>query len=122
MNVYSVTNAAGHRLSRYEVNDLLEELGISDKAIEKGTESAIEADAKKNKVDLTKLTLLAKKEGAELNGSAGTTKEDFKAKLESLGIPEKTIKEGKEAVKAYALQHNIELPKPPNGAHMNAIG
>lgn len=122
MDIYGVTNATGHRLSRYEVNDLLEELGISDKAIENGTESAIEADAKKNKIDLTKLQLLALKEGAELNGSAATAKEDFEAKLQTLGIPQEIIKQGKEAVESYAMQHNIELPKPPNGNQLNSLG
>lgn len=37
----------------------------------------------------------------------------FKAKLESLGIPDDIISQGRDAVQAYAQQNNITLPAPP---------
>jgi len=119
MNVYSVTNANGEFLSKFEVEELLKQIGISDDAIETGTEDAIEQDSTTNGIDLTQITDLALKQGAEVKGSADTVKKDFEAELESLGIPIETIAQGQDAVEAYASQNGITLPPPPSGTQLN---
>lgn len=121
MNVYALTDANGDILSKLEINDLLKELGISDKAIEEGTEDAIEKDAKKNDINLNQLTDLASKQGNEVNGAAEKAKDDFESELKALGIPLQTIDEGKEAVEAYSQANGIKLPQPPTGAQFNAL-
>ena len=121
MNIYGVTGANGYALSRWEVNELLEEMGIDDDTIDKGS-TAIEKEAKEKKIDLTLLPELAKTQGANgVNGSVDKNKEGFEAELTKLGIPDATIAKGREAVIAYAAQNNIELPKPPQGAQLNLI-
>lgn len=57
MNIYGITDAAGESFSRWDINDKLREIGISDEAIEAGTSEAIEAYAESNNIDLN--TLLA---------------------------------------------------------------
>lgn len=123
MDIYSVTNASGETLSRSDVDELLKEIGISDEAIQTGTDTAIEADATKQGIkDLdTQLLALAQKGGTEVKGSADTVKKDFETKLESLGIPKEIIEKGKDAVIAYAAQNNIKLPEPPSGATLNFV-
>lgn len=123
MNIYGVTNAEGQTLSRWDINDILEEMGISEEAIKDGSSTAIEKDAAKNKIDLDQLTYLAKQEGAtEVKGADDKNKEAFETELANLGIPAETIAKGKDAVMAYASQNGIELPKPPSGTQMNFIG
>lgn len=122
MNIFGVTNAAGQTLSRWDINDILEEIGISEDAIKDGSSTAIEKDANKNKIDLTQLTILAKQQGTELNGTDDKAKEEFDTRLKNLGIPDNIVEKGKEAVDAYAAEHNIKLPDPPSGTQMNFVG
>lgn len=119
MDVYSVTNASGETLSKWDVNEMLEELGISDEAIQEGTEDAIEQDADKNHIDLTQLTDMAKAQGGnDVNGSADTAKSDYDSQLKSLGVPADVVAKGPEAVQTYAVKHGITLP-PSNGTNLN---
>jgi len=121
MNVYALTDANGEILSKLEIDELLKEIGISDEAIEEGTEDAIEKDAQTNDINLNRLTALASKQGNEVSGAAEKAKDDFESELKSLGIPLQKISEGKEAVEAYAKANGIKLPEPPNGALFNAL-
>ena len=122
MNIFGVTNAEGQTLSRWDINDILEEMGISEEAIKDGSSAAIENDATKNKIDLTQLSFLAKQHGSELNGTDGKAKEEFDTRLKNLGIPDKIIQQGQKAISAYAGQHKIILPEPPSGSNMNLMG
>ena len=111
MDIYNVTNASGQTLSRLEVEELLQELGISDDAIRDGTSDAIEADAQKQNITNfdKKLTELAAK-GGEVKGSSDTAKEDYNTQLIALGIPDAIIAKGSDAVKTYADANGIKLP------------
>lgn len=119
MDVYNVTNASGETLSKWDVNIMLEDLGISDEAIEEGTEDAIEADAEKNHIDLTQLTDMAKAQGDnDVSGSADTAKTDYDNQLKALGVPADVVSKGPAAVQAYAEKNGINLP-PSNGTTLN---
>lgn len=52
MNIYGITNASGEGFSRWDINDKLREMGISDEALQAGTSEAIEAYAESNNIDL----------------------------------------------------------------------
>lgn len=119
MDVYNITNASGETLSKWDIDKMLEDIGISDDAIETGTEDAIEADAEKNHIDLTQLTDMAKAQGGnEVNGSADTAKTDYDNQLKALGVPADVVAKGPEAVQAYAAKNGITLP-PSNGTTLN---
>ena len=120
MNVYGVTNSMGETLSKIEIDEMLQDLGISEAAIKDGSSSAIEKDAEVNKIDLRELTDLAKKEGSsELTGA--DPKEDFKKELASLGVPADVVAQGKPAVDAYAAKNGVKLPKTPSGARFRFV-
>jgi len=115
MNVYGVTNAMGETLSKLEIDEMLQDLGISEEAIKDGTSSAIEQDAELNKIDLKQLTYLAQEIGAsELTGT--DPQKDFNKELATLGVPADVIYQGKSAVDAYAAKNGIKLPAAPSGA------
>lgn len=118
MDVYSVTNEQGNKLSKDEVNQILSEIGISDDAIKKGTESAIEADALENNVNLNQVAEEALKTGEVVKGSSDSLKQDYDQQLAVIGIPQNIIDKGDDAVKAYAVQNSISLP-PASGTQLN---
>lgn len=118
MDIYALTNAKGEAISKGEIDDLLEDIGISDDAIKKGTTDAIEEDAEKNNIDLNQLTKLAKEKDADISGAADKAKEDYKRTLQTLGIPADIIAQGQPAVQAYAAQHNIRVPET-SGSNIN---
>lgn len=111
MDIYALTNAKGEAISKGDIDDLLEDIGISDDAIKKGTNDAIEEDAEKNNIDLNQLKDLAKGKDANLSGAADKSKEDYNRTLQTLGIPADIIAQGQPAIQAYAAQHNIRLPE-----------
>lgn len=119
MNVYSITDASGEALSTLEVNELLEEIGISSDAIKDGTEAAIEKDAESHHIDLTLLPELAKKEfKGNVGGSADSSKQDYQTQLQALGIPDAIIAKGNDAIQDYASKNGIILP-PSSGTALN---
>lgn len=119
MNVYSITDASGDALSTLEVNELLEEIGISSAAIQDGSEAVIEKEANTKHIDLAQLTDLAKKEfKGNIRGSADTAKQDYQAQLKALGIPDSVIVKGNTAIQDYAFQNGIVLP-PASGTSLN---
>lgn len=121
MNIYNITDASGDILSKYDINEMLEDIGISKEAIEEGTSEAIEADAEKNHIDLTKLLDIANKHGcSEVNGSSDTAKADYENQLKTLGIPADVIAKGNDAIQAYAAKNGIKLPSS-NGTQLNLV-
>lgn len=120
MDIYALTDAAGNVLDRNQINDLLEEIGISQTVIDEGSSEAVEEYATKNKIDLTQLPEMAKKEtDNKVSGSAGQAKGDYEAQLKALGIPDDVVKQGNDAVVAYAEQNGIQLPKNTVGTQLN---
>lgn len=121
MNIYNITDASGDILSKYDINEMLEDLGISKEAIDEDTSEAIEADAEKNHIDLTKLINMASEHGNnEVSGSADTAKVDYENQLATLGIPVDVIAKGNDAIQAYALKNGIKLPSS-NGTQLNLV-
>lgn len=121
-NIYAITNADGDYLDKYDVNKELEDAGVPADVIAKG-EAAIESYASEHHIDLDALQPEVKKpEHKEVSGGDKHNKKDFETKLEELGIPKDVIEEGKEAVKAYAQKHNIQLPAhSKHGSKLNFV-
>ncbi|MFA7658097.1 MAG: hypothetical protein WCY19_01540 [Candidatus Gastranaerophilaceae bacterium] len=120
-SIYAITNAEGQTLDKWDVNQKLKDLGIPEDIINQG-EDAIEKYAQENAIDLTSLQVKQTDETSQtqpINGASDKVKEDFEAQLTNLGIPTDVIKEGKEAVEAYAAQNGITLPQPPSGTQLN---
>jgi len=117
--IYSITNADGEAYSSFDVNEKLETAGIPEDVIKQGS-TAIEKYASENKITLPKSDE-KKSDAPKFNfvGSAGSAKGDFETKLVALGVPQDVVSQGKDAVKAYAAQNNIQLPQPPSGAKLN---
>lgn len=123
MDFYGVTNADGKMLSKDDINEMLEEIGISSDAIEDGSDSAIETDAQKlGIVNLDEqLTNLARGDGGkEIKGAGDTAKQDYETQLQTLGIPSDILIKGPNEVQAYAAQNNIRLPQA-SGAQFNIV-
>lgn len=111
MDIYAITNDKNEFLSKDEVNEMLRNMGISDTTIEQGDEDAIEAEAKQNNIDLSKLQTIARTQDRELNGSADTAKQDYERDLKTRGIPNEIIAQGQAAVQAFADKSGIRLPE-----------
>lgn len=111
MNIYALTDSAGDILPRDQVEELLDEIGIPQELIDKGSSEDIQAYATENNIDLSQLTSMAKNETQnKVNGSAATAKGDYEKELKTLGIPEDIIRQGSDAVAVYAAQNGIQLP------------
>lgn len=122
MNIYGITDAQGQVLSILDINEMLKDLGISEDAINKGTD-AIEQEAQADGIkDLEKsLKDMVAAKDPTVKGSGDKIKGDFEKELEALGVPKEVVQQGKEAVEAYAAQNNIKLPKPPSGIELNLM-
>lgn len=122
MNVFSISNSQGQNYDKYDVKKKLEDSGIPENVIAQG-ETAVENYASAHGITLpTSDQQKPKTVPNKVNGSMGKNKEEFEAKLEALGIPPEIIKQGKDAVKQYAAQHNIQLPEhQKHGTHLNLV-
>jgi len=113
MEIYAITNAAGESLDEYDVNKKLEDIGIPDDVIKQG-ESAIEDYAFDNNINLDTLQPeKTEQKSKQLKGSNDNVKQDYEKELQSLGVPDKIIAQGAEAITAYADANGISLPKAP---------
>ncbi len=115
MNVYAVKNAVGQTLSHWQINKMLKNLGVSEKAMDEGTLSAIEQDATKQSIDLNQIAELAIRRGKPVNDFSDKSKESRDAELVNLGVPTRIILQGPEAVRAYAVQNGIKIPQNSSG-------
>lgn len=123
MDFYGVTNAEGQTLSRVDINEMLEEIGISSEAIQAGTDDAILADAQQQGItnlDEQLMTLAKEGGGNEVKGSSDTAKQDYETQLKALGIPSDVVTKGQDAIQAYAAQNNIKLPQA-SGSQFNIV-
>ncbi len=89
----------------------LEALGIPKDVIKQG-DDAIKKYADEHNITLPKKTDAAKNETPENI----TIPPEEAAKLEALGIPKDVIKQGDDAIKKYADEHNITLPARTDAA------
>lgn len=113
--------STGLKMDRYEIEEKLAGLGIPEDIIEQGPD-AVKKYADENNIDISKIQPPEKQESKpspKVKGAGDSVKKDFETKLEALGIPKETIEKGKEAVAAYAKEHNIKLPEPPSGSKLN---
>lgn len=121
MDFYGVTNAEGQTLSKIDINEMLQEIGISSEAIEAGTDDAILADAQQHGItNLDEQLMALAKEGKEVKGSSDTAKQDYETQLKALGIPSDVVTKGQDAIQAFAAQNNIKLP-PASGSQFNIV-
>jgi len=110
----SSSSSSSSSSSRPDMKSQLESLGIPDSVISQGP------DAVKSYAEQNGITLPAPppkpNENSSINGNStnnNSPSEEFKQKLESLGIPSSVISQGREAVMQYAQENNIEMPAPP---------
>jgi len=111
MDIYSITNSEGEKLSKTEINDMLQDLGISDDAIKQGTSDAVEEDAEKQGITNLDAQVEAKVKKDGISGASDSAKKDYESELKADGVPDDVIKKGSAAVQEYAQQNAINLPK-----------
>lgn len=125
MNINSIlgaSTASTKSISKSDIKFKLKTLGIPADVIAQGPD-AVKKYASEHNIDLSSIQP-PKKDSSSPNivESNDTKKQEFEAKLVSLGIPENTVKQGKEAVEKYAKENNIQLPTPPKqGSKMNYL-
>lgn len=111
------SNSSHKLVSKSDIEAKLKALGVPAEVIAQGPD-AVKKYASEHNIDLSSIQPPKREKNEEnsdssVKGSKGNKKQEFEAKLEALGIPADTIKQGKEAVEKYAKENNITLPTPP---------
>lgn len=117
INAIFGSSNASKPVSKNDIETKLKALGIPADVVAQGPE-AVKKYAAEHNIDLSSIQPPKRENNhenadASVKGNRENKKQEFEAKLESLGIPKETIKKGKEAVETYAKEHNITLPPPP---------